>query len=161
MSPITPVRGLRQGDPISPYLFIIFHEGFTALINSYIHKGWIHGCRVANGAPSISHMMFADDSYLYCKAMAIEASKVCQLLQTFETASGQQVNRQKSSIFFSKNTTEVTRVEVCSSMRMNEATENCKYLGLPNTMGRNKNAILGYLRDRVKENSQLGRENYI
>ncbi|XP_074346852.1 uncharacterized protein LOC141685659 [Apium graveolens] len=65
---------------------------------------------VANGAPSISHM-YADDSYLYCKATITEAIKVCQLLHTFETASGQQVNRQKSSIFFSKNTSDMTRME--------------------------------------------------
>lgn len=151
MGPIVPTRGIRQGDPISPYLFIICHEGFTSLINDYIHKGWIHGCRVANGAPSISHMLFADDSYLYCKATINEAVKVCQLLQTFEAASGQQVNRQKSSIFFSTNTDEVIRDEVCSQLRMTEATDQSTYLGLPNTMGRNKNVVLGFLKDRVRK----------
>lgn len=80
MGPIFLTRGIHQGDPISPYLFIIYHEGFTDLIKNYIQKGWIHGCRVANGAPSISHMLFADDSYLYCKTTINEASKVCQLL---------------------------------------------------------------------------------
>lgn len=83
-----------------------------AFINNYISKGWLHGCKVAKGAPLISHMLFADDSYLYCKVTTTETSKVCQLLHTFEAASGQQVNRQKSTIFFSKNTDEVTRTEV-------------------------------------------------
>lgn len=96
-------------------------------------------------------MLFADDSYLYCKATTTEAAKVCQLLNTFEAASGQQVNRQKSSIFFSKNTDEVTRTEVCNLMQKNEATEHITYLGLPNTMGRNKSAVLGYLKDRIRK----------
>lgn len=99
----------------------------------------------------MSHMLFADDSYLYCRATQNEAVKVCQLLQTFETASGQQVNRQKSSIFFSTNTTEVVRNEVSNKLRMAEATDQCTYLGLPNTMGRNKNIVLGYLKDMVRK----------
>lgn len=63
MSHIVQTRGIRQGGPISPYLFTICHEGFTGLINDYIHIGWIHGCCVANGAPSILHMLFTDNSY--------------------------------------------------------------------------------------------------
>lgn len=105
---------------------------------------------MANGAHIISHMLFADDSYLYCKAIVNEASKVCQLLYTFEGASGQQVNRSKSSIFFSLNTREDIKTVVCNQMNILEATDNIKYLRLPNTMGRNKNAILGFLKDRVQ-----------
>lgn len=151
MGPIYPSRGLRQGDPISPYIFLICHEGFTDLINSYISKGWLHGCKVANEAPLISHMLFADDSYLYCKATVTEAEKVCQLHSTFESDSGQQVNRQKSSIFFSRNTDEAARMDVCNIMQMNKATEHSMYLGFPNTMGRNKSAVLGYLKDRIRK----------
>lgn len=96
-------------------------------------------------------MLFTDDSYLYYKATMNEAFKVCQLLKVFEAASGQQVNRNKSSIFFSKNTSQKTRGEVCMSMEMSETAEDCKYLDLPNTMGHNKNAILGYLKERVRQ----------
>lgn len=149
MVPIYPTRGVRQGDPILPYLFIICHDGFTTLINSYIYKGWLHGCKVANGAPSISHILFVEDSYLYCKATTTKTSRVCQLSHTFKAARGQQVNRQKSSIFFSKNTDEVTRTEVCNQKRINEAAEHIMYLGLPNTMRRNKIAVLGYLKDKI------------
>lgn len=88
---------------------------------------------------------------MYCKATPTEADKVCLLLKTFEDASGQQVNRQKSDIFFSRNVSEVSRRDVCRRMQMNEAAENAMYLGLPNTMGRNKNAILGFLKERIRK----------
>ena len=76
MGPISPTRGIRQGDPLSPYLFVLCAEGLSALIRKYKAKRWIHGCKVANGAPRVSHMLFADDSYLYCKATIPEATKV-------------------------------------------------------------------------------------
>ncbi|XP_060959188.1 uncharacterized protein LOC133030459 [Cannabis sativa] len=68
VGPICPSRGIRQGDPLSSYLFIICAEGLSSLLYKYERNGWIHGCKVANGAPRISHMLFADDNYLYCKA---------------------------------------------------------------------------------------------
>lgn len=80
IGPIVPIRGIRRGNPISPYLFIICHEGFTVLINRYIQKRWIHG-------------------YLKRLRWVGEAAKVSQLLQVFENASRQQVNHQKFSIF--------------------------------------------------------------
>ncbi|XP_060969635.1 uncharacterized protein LOC133036885 [Cannabis sativa] len=63
-----PGRGIRQGDPLSPYLFLICAEGFTSLIKKFEVEGLLKGCKIANGAPLISHMLFADDSYVYCRA---------------------------------------------------------------------------------------------
>ena len=52
---ITPTRGLRQGDPISPYLFLLCAEGLTAMLNREEGKGQISGVSVCRGAPRISH----------------------------------------------------------------------------------------------------------
>ncbi|XP_030505207.2 uncharacterized protein LOC115720191 [Cannabis sativa] len=84
-------------------------EGLSALLRKYERQGWIHGCKVANGAPRVSHMLFVDDSYLYCQASKVEAHRVRELLTKFERASGQEVNLSKSSIFFSTNTTTTVR----------------------------------------------------
>ncbi|KAL8090281.1 hypothetical protein AgCh_039666 [Apium graveolens] len=81
MGPITPSRGIRQGDPLSPYLFIICAEGLSALLNHYESRNWIHGIKVCRHAPAISHMLFADDSYMYCKANTEEAGRVMELLR--------------------------------------------------------------------------------
>ncbi|XP_060964883.1 uncharacterized protein LOC133033858 [Cannabis sativa] len=154
MGPIVPGRGLRQGDPLSPYLFLLCAEGFSSLIRRFEARGALHGCRVCNGAPIISHMLFADDCYIYCKAIDREANSVLLLLQLFEQASGQCVNYSKSTIFFSLNTSSASRQEMCNLLRMNEAPENSLYLGLPCVMGRNKNAILGFLKDKMQKRIQ-------
>uniref|UniRef100_A0A803PIM4 Reverse transcriptase zinc-binding domain-containing protein n=1 Tax=Cannabis sativa TaxID=3483 RepID=A0A803PIM4_CANSA len=76
------------------------------------------GCQVAINAPRLSHMLFADDSYVYCKANDNEASNVLQLLRVYEMASGQQVNYAKSSIFLSKNMSVDTRARLCEMLGM-------------------------------------------
>lgn len=65
IDPIIPSRGLRQGDPISPYLFFICAEGISSLIHYHTRHGRIHGYKVANGASAISHLFFADNSFLF------------------------------------------------------------------------------------------------
>lgn len=150
MGPIVPSRGIRQGDPLSPYLFIICAEGLSALIRKYESNKWIHGIKICRKAPVVSHMLFADDSYFYCKADTNEARKVMELLAVYERASGQKINTQKSSAFFSSNVIQYNKEEICRVLQMGEADAYSKYLGLPNVLGRNKSVLLGYLKERVR-----------
>ncbi|KAM6544107.1 hypothetical protein CsatB_008554 [Cannabis sativa] len=154
LGPIVPKRGLRQGDPLSPYLFLLCAEGLSALISDFERRGKLRGCKVARGAPVITHMFFADDSYLYCRATEEEANNVIELLQCFQLASGQQVNLNKSSVFFSANTGMDIRARICSILRVQEAGDTSTYLGLPNILGRNKNALLGFLKDKMRKKIQ-------
>lgn len=133
---INPSRGLRQGDPLSSYLFLICIEGFTSLIQDYEKRNLIQGIKVARSAPSISHMFFANDCYIFCKASDESVSHVLQMLDTFEKASGQQINAEKSSVFFSRNTSSYPRRELCQKLRIREAGDSTQYLGLPNMMTR-------------------------
>ncbi|XP_074377872.1 secreted RxLR effector protein 78-like [Apium graveolens] len=93
IGPIRPSRGLRQGDPLSPYLFIICAEGLSALIRQYETQKWLQGISICRRAPNISHMLFADDSYMFCKADIGDTRKVLELMDVYERASGQRVNR--------------------------------------------------------------------
>ena len=62
---INPTRVLRQGDPLSPYLFLLCAEGFTSLLAKAKIEGRIHGVSICRKAPTISHLLFTDDSLLF------------------------------------------------------------------------------------------------
>ncbi|XP_060969082.1 uncharacterized protein LOC133036587 [Cannabis sativa] len=122
MGPLISSRGICQGDPLSPYLFIVCEKGFSFLLHRYEMNGSIWGCKVTRRAPMVSHMLFVDDNYVYCKVIEQEASTALNLLRVFEG--------------------------------IQEAGENSTYLGLPNTMGCKKTAILGFLNDWLKKQIQ-------
>ncbi|WOG87677.1 hypothetical protein DCAR_0206908 [Daucus carota subsp. sativus] len=151
---IIPQRGLRQGDPMSSYLFLVCMEGLSSIIKSYENRGLIKGIKVARGAPSVSHMFFADDSYIYCHATRDEAVQVMEILSIFEKASGQKINTGKSSVFFSRNVQQDVKDEILQVLGFHEADSNTQYLGLPSCIGRSKTAVLGYLKDRVSSRIQ-------
>lgn len=65
---IMPERGLRHGNPLSPYLLLICVEGFSALLDAAEESGDLEGVRVCPEAPSVTHLFFADDSLLLLKA---------------------------------------------------------------------------------------------
>lgn len=65
LGPIVPRRGLRQGDPLSSCLFILCAEGLSQMLQNRERRGIIYGCKIAQGALKISHLLFADDSILF------------------------------------------------------------------------------------------------
>ena len=103
ISSVVPQRGLRQGDPLSPYLFILCAEGLSSLLQAKVDQGMIHGYSVARNSPQISHPFFADDSYLFFRANIVECQIISQCLEEYAIASGQSINLSKSSLMFNKN----------------------------------------------------------
>lgn len=69
---IIPTRGLRQGDPLSPYLFLLCLEGLSLLINMATRTKVISGIQIARSAPKLTHLFFADDSLVFLRANAAE-----------------------------------------------------------------------------------------
>lgn len=63
---IVPSKSIQQEDPLFSYLFILCAEGLSSLIRGYERRKLLHRCKVAEGAPIISHMIFTDDSHIYC-----------------------------------------------------------------------------------------------
>jgi hypothetical protein len=97
---IIPTQGLQQGDPLSPYLFILCAEGLEKAMENKA----IYGMPITRMGVRLSHLFFANDSLLFCKANLIEWQKLQKILEAYEKAFGQRLNRSKTSIFFNKDT---------------------------------------------------------
>ncbi|XP_019197378.1 PREDICTED: uncharacterized protein LOC109191249 [Ipomoea nil] len=124
----------------------------TVSYNLLAHnRGLIHGCRVARGAPPISHLFFADDSLLFFKANVQEASEIKRCLSVYEDLSGQVVNYHKSSICYSRNTSNASKEVVAQVLGVGQAPNFGKYLGLPSFVGRNKKAAFAYIEDKIRQ----------
>ena len=66
---IIPTRGLRQGDPISSYLFFICVEGLSALLKQSVEQGLLKGVAPSTRGPKISHIFFVDDNLIFVKLL--------------------------------------------------------------------------------------------
>ncbi|KAL0400085.1 UNVERIFIED_CONTAM: putative mitochondrial protein [Sesamum radiatum] len=129
-------RGLRQGDPLSPYLFLLCVESFSSLIKEAELAGHLQGVAVSRRASRISHLLFADDTLIFCQATADAFSCIQQILQSFERASGLQINIHKSAVMFSKNVDGFTREALANILGVPVVSKHDKYLGLPTVVGR-------------------------
>ena len=96
---ITPSRGIRQGDPRSPYLFLLCAEGLSSLIRHAVAFQNLHGILSCTNGVCISHLLFTDDSFI-CQATEGECQHLLELLSQYEQASSQAINRQKTTLFF-------------------------------------------------------------
>ena len=93
-------RGIRQGDPLSPLFFLLVMETFTRMIEAASTAGLIFGFSVgsANAAMSISHLLFADDTIIFCDNDCEQMVNLRCVLTWFEAVSGLRVNLAKSSL---------------------------------------------------------------
>ena len=78
----------------------------------------------------VTHLFFANDSLLFCKASDQECHKLIEILKLYEATSGQKVNAEKSSVFFNHNTPHEKRCEVLNILGPMQDTRHGKYLGL-------------------------------
>lgn len=82
------LQDLRKGDPLSSYLFLICMKVLSSLLQEFERQNFIKGIKVARTASSISHIFFADESYILYKANMENADHILSLLNSFEVASG-------------------------------------------------------------------------
>ncbi|XP_021836344.2 uncharacterized protein [Spinacia oleracea] len=158
---VTPSRGLRQGDPISPYLFLIVADAFSTLIAKAAREKLIHGVKICNGAPRVSHLFFADDSILFAKATVRECSVIADIISKYERASGQSVNLDKTDVVFSKCVEDNRRQEIVTTLGVKEVERHEKYLGLPTIIGRSKKVIFASIKERIWKKLQGWKEKLL
>ena len=164
---ITPTRGLRQGDPLSPYLIQLVTKGFRSLFKRAEENGDIRGVSLYPAGSRVSHLLFADDSLVFCRTTISECVNIQSILYQYERASGQCINRGKMNIFSSSNTHQRTQETVTTFLGIPTTQRYKQYLGLSSLVGRAKKKSFNIIKERIwkklkgrKEKllSQAGRE---
>ena len=132
-----PSRGLRQGDPLSPYLFIICMDVLARRLFAHsIDSRLGVGIRIAPTALRIPCLLFADDSLIICKTSPTACRLLKNTLDLFCAQSGQLINFHKSSLIFSKNTRAMEKRTVAGIFNIPHSAAIGKYLGCSLFMGR-------------------------
>lgn len=151
---VTPSRGLRQGDPLSPYLFILCTEVLSGLCKNAQSQGKLRGLQVTQKSPFINHLLFADDTMLFCKTSVKNCRALCTILRRYEQSSGQSINLEKSAVTFSSKTPESIRDSVKAMLGIPLEGGLGKYLGLPETFGRRKTDVFTGIVDKIRQRAQ-------
>ena len=128
-SVIVPTRGIRQGDPLSPFLFLLCTEGLNGMIPQAANRGDIKAYALSRNSQRLTHLLFADDSHLICRATEQECNNILEILDIYGSCSGQQINRNKTTIFFSKLTTKGLGQHIKQALGVPEIKQYEKYLG--------------------------------
>lgn len=147
----TPTRGIRQGDPISPYLFVICMEQLSHIIADQVAVGYWIPMKAGKNGPLISHLLFADDLLLFCIE---QAYCVKHWLDQFFQAFGQKINAHKTQIFFSKSTEQQLRDEILQHTGFSQAPSLGRYLGANLSRGRSSRGHFKHIIDKIQ--SKLG-----
>ena len=155
-------RGLRQGDPISPYLFVLGMEALSCLINKAVRGGFLSGCKLrgrgGNGI-QVSHLLFADDTLVFCKDSQDQMAVLSWLLMWFEAISGLNINLEKSEILpvGSVENAEVLASELGCKVGSLPST----YLGLPLGAPHKSVVVWDGVEERMRKRLALWKRQFI
>ncbi|KAJ4769074.1 RNA-directed DNA polymerase (reverse transcriptase)-related family protein [Rhynchospora pubera] len=127
---ITPTHGLRQGCPMSPYAFILVMEMLSRCFKKAMLMGQIKGVKLAATAPTLTHIIYADDLVVLGDTNVGELQAIKQILEEFGQVSGLFVNPTKSKLWFSKATTNATSAHVQQLLQASMPEPGEKYLGV-------------------------------
>ena len=93
-----PLKGLRQGDPLAPFLFLIAVEGLTGVVRQAEEKLLVESIEVGEKRVKVSMLQYADDTLFFSKASIQSVLNLKAILKCFELASGLKVNYSKSKV---------------------------------------------------------------
>lgn len=151
LPPFTPGRGIRQGDPLSPYIYVLCMERLSQSINQAVSEKQWRPLIIRKGGPPLTYLFFADDLLLVCSTEPAQISLVHRLLGDFCQASGHKISPTKSRVFFSRNTDDHTATRISTYLGFQQTNNLGKYLGVPLLHGRFIADTYQYLIEKVRK----------
>ncbi|WKA03180.1 hypothetical protein VitviT2T_021306 [Vitis vinifera] len=155
-------RGLRQGDPLSPYLFVLIMEGLSSLISRAEENGFIRGFKATGRRGEgvlVSHLLFADDTLLFCEDDRDQLIFWKWVVICFEVVSGLKINLQKSEIIPIGGVEEVDRVGAVFGCKVGNLPTN--YLGLPLGASHKSCRVWDGVEERFKRKLAMWKKQYL
>ncbi|PNX59423.1 ribonuclease H, partial [Trifolium pratense] len=150
MPSFKPSHGLRQGDPLSPYLFILCMEKLSIAINDAVQHGAWTPINISDNGPRLSHLFFADDVLLFTKAKNSQLRFINDLFARFSQASGLKINLSKSRAFYSGGIPQAKINKLTSISGIRSTSSLDKYLGFPILKGRAKRSDFHFIIDKMQ-----------
>uniref|UniRef100_A0A2N9F0T2 Reverse transcriptase domain-containing protein n=1 Tax=Fagus sylvatica TaxID=28930 RepID=A0A2N9F0T2_FAGSY len=145
-------RGLRQGDPLSPLLFVIVMEALSRLLDRAVREGLFSGFLVGTSAGNslmLSHLLFADDTLIFCGADSDQVTNLRHVFTWFEAVSGLKINLSKSEIVPIGDVLHI--VELMQILGCKQSFLPLQYLGLPLGASFKKQTIWNPVLERVEK----------
>jgi hypothetical protein len=158
---IHQTRGLRQGDPLSLYFFLLCAEGRSMIIEQTKREGLITALLVTRGGTRLSHLFFVDVSLLFYKANIVELVRIQEVLTIYEQASGQKLNYGKTIKFFSRNTKPDVKSKILTLAGVSATQRYEGYLGLLALIGRSKVSTFVEMKGRVWDRINRWKEKFL
>ena len=151
LDPFLPSRGIRQGDPLSPYLFILSMEFLGHLIKEKCDAKLWTPVKASRSGLAFSHLLFADDLVIFANATPENYAAISSVLQEFCNKSRQKVSEAKSHVFFSPNVDPNQRDALTSILGFSATINFGKYLGFPIKHPGRQRHDFGSILDMVKK----------
>ncbi|XP_058103493.1 uncharacterized protein LOC131247064 [Magnolia sinica] len=148
------LKGLRQGDPLSPSVFILCAEVFSRSISRLVAAGTVTPFRLKQGCIQISHLLYADDTILFLNGAASSLSKMRQFISKYQEVLGQKVNPRKSALFVSSKVLPGRVRSIERSLGFYKADGVLSYLGVPIVKGRMLSSVFKPLLDKISARVQ-------
>lgn len=142
--------GLRQGDPLSPYLFVLCIEKLALLIQDKVEAGYWKPVSVAKGGPGLTHLLFADDVLLFVEANNDQVEVVMDTLQTFCQASGLKVDVEKSKAMCSRLVLRQKKDNMKDISSISFVSDLGVYLGFFLVQGRVNHNVYNAVLDKIQ-----------
>lgn len=122
--------GIRQGDPISPYLFLLCANILSIALIQAENRKLIKGIAIGWQGVSFTHLLFADDSLFFFQNDVSSLSNLKQIILWYCSLSGQCINFAKSDLYCSPNTPQNEQVNIANSLQVNLVQHPSRYLGI-------------------------------